>query len=252
MTDLDQYQKVANKNDFKNGNNLLKVEPDGKPIVLSMVKEKVYALDAVCSREGGPLEEGTIEEYNLTCPWHYAIFDVRNAKVSDQTVWATDLNSYAVKVDEASGDIFVNLKGNEKDTEKISTQPSAEEKVTETTQQLQEQRKQTENKPTQFNLKLIEKQKVEGTDIMSFKFSKLSQEEENKQHLQQQENGQDDNKRQLEHSAGQFAFFNSSSYFILISKFFLFINLKQIVNEKFFWIFSFAFNHNSAILINPR
>jgi glycine betaine catabolism B len=208
MTDLDQYQKVANKNDFKNGNNLLKVDPDGKPIVLSMVKEKVYAIDAVCSHEGGPLEEGTLEEYNLTCPWHYAIFDVRNAKVSDQTVWATDLNSYAVKVDEASGDIFVNLKGNEKDIEKISTQPSAEEKVTETTQQLQEQRKRPENKPTQFNLKLIEKQKVEGTDIMSFKFSKLSQEEENKQHLQQQENRHDDNKRQLEHSAGQFAFFD--------------------------------------------
>ena len=44
------------------------------------------------------------------CAWHYAIFDVRNAKVSDQTVWATDLNSYVVQLDEASGDIFVNPK----------------------------------------------------------------------------------------------------------------------------------------------
>ena len=43
-------------------------------------------MDAVCSHEGGPLEEGTLEGYNLTCPWHYAIFNVRNAKVSEQTV----------------------------------------------------------------------------------------------------------------------------------------------------------------------
>jgi hypothetical protein len=75
---------------------------------------------------------------------------VRNAKVSDQAVWATDLNSYPVLIDEDSGDIFVNPNVSEKDKEKISTQPSAEEKVTETTQQLQEQRKRGESKPSQY------------------------------------------------------------------------------------------------------
>jgi ferredoxin-NADP reductase/nitrite reductase/ring-hydroxylating ferredoxin subunit len=202
MMAKDGHQRVANKKDLQEGS-LLKVEPQGKPIVLSMVDGKVYAMDAVCSHEGGPLEEGTLERYNLTCPWHYAIFDVRNAKVSDQTVWATDLNSYPVLIDEDSGDIFVNPNVSGKDKEKISTQPSAEEKVTETTQQLQEQRKRGESKPSQFNLRLLEKQKVEGTDIMSFKFAK--QEEEGQQEQQQQvQNG----KRQLEHSAGQFAFFD--------------------------------------------
>jgi nitrite reductase/ring-hydroxylating ferredoxin subunit len=74
------YQNVANKKDLREGG-LLKVEVSGKPIVLSMVNGKVYAMDAVCSHEGGPLEEGTLEGHQLTCPWHYAIFDVRNAKV---------------------------------------------------------------------------------------------------------------------------------------------------------------------------
>ena len=87
------YQKVANKKDLPEGG-LFKVEPQDRHIVLSMVNGKVYAMDAVCSHEGGPLEEGSLDGYNLTCPWHYAIFDVRNAKVSDQTVWATDLDSY--------------------------------------------------------------------------------------------------------------------------------------------------------------
>src|ERR671924_2201755 len=149
----DGYQKVANKKDLQEGS-LLKVEPEGKPIVLSMVNGKVYAMDAVCSHEGGPLEEGTLERYNLTCPWHYAIFDVRNAKVSDQTVWATDLNSYPVLIDEDSGDIYVNLEISGEGKHRPSIQPSAKEEVSRSTQQLQEQRrKQDESKPSQFNLR---------------------------------------------------------------------------------------------------
>src|SRR5918999_1446312 len=196
------YQKVANKKDLPEGG-LFKVEPQDRHIVLSMVNGKVYAMDAVCSHEGGPLEEGSLDGYNLTCPWHYAIFDVRNAKVSDQTVWATDLDSYQVEVDEESGDIYVNLEAGEKGKDKISTQPSAKEEVPETTQQLQEQRRKQDDsgKPSHFNLRLLEKQKVDGTDIMSFKFAKLDEEG------QQQQQGQN-GKKQLEYSAGQFAFFD--------------------------------------------
>ena len=198
------YQKAANKKDLPEGG-LLKVEPQGRPIVLSMVDGKVYAMDAVCSHEGGPLEEGTLDKHNLTCPWHYAIFDVRNAKVSDQTVWATDLNSYQVEIDEESGDISINLEAGREDEDKPSTQPSAKEEVSGTTEQLQEQRKKQDDvsKPSHFNLQLLEKQKVDGTDIVSFKFAK--QEEEGQQEEQQQgQNG----KRRLEYSAGQFAFFD--------------------------------------------
>jgi glycine betaine catabolism B len=198
------YQKAANKKDLPEGG-LLKVEPQGRPIVLSMVDGKVYAMDAVCSHEGGPLEEGTLDKHNLTCPWHYAIFDVRNATVSDQTVWATDLNSYQVEVDEESGDISINLEASRKDEDKPSTQPSAKEEVSGTTEQLQDQRRKQDDssKPSHFNLRLLEKQKVDGTDIVSFKFAK--QEEEGQQEEQQQgQNG----KRRLEYSAGQFAFFD--------------------------------------------
>jgi nitrite reductase/ring-hydroxylating ferredoxin subunit len=105
------FKKVANKRDFEKGK-LLRVEPDGKPIVLSMVDDgKVYAMDAICTHEGGPLDEGNLQEYSLTCPWHYAVFDVRNGKVSDATVWATDLKSYPVEVEDNTGDILVNPNG---------------------------------------------------------------------------------------------------------------------------------------------
>ena len=106
----EQFQKVANKDDLKEGR-MLKVEANGKQIVLSMVEGKVYAIDEICTHEGGPLDEGELNGYDLKCPWHYAVFDVRNGKVSDATVWATNLNSYTVKVDETNGDILVNPNG---------------------------------------------------------------------------------------------------------------------------------------------
>ena len=106
----EKFQKVANKDELKEGD-MLKVEANGKQIVLSMVEGKVYAIDEICTHEGGPLDEGELSGYDLKCPWHYAVFDVRNGKVSDATVWPTNLNSYTVKVDETNGDILVNLNG---------------------------------------------------------------------------------------------------------------------------------------------
>ena len=106
----EKFQKVANKHSLKEGD-MLKVEANGKQIVLSMVEGKVYAIDEICTHEGGPLDEGELNGYDLKCPWHYAVFDVRNGKVSDATVWATNLNSYTVKIDETNGDILVNPNG---------------------------------------------------------------------------------------------------------------------------------------------
>jgi nitrite reductase/ring-hydroxylating ferredoxin subunit len=105
------FQRVANKRDIKEeDSSLLGVELEGNNIVLAMINGQVFAMDAVCSHQGAPLQEGTLEGFNLTCPWHYAVFDVRNGKVSDRTVWAKNQTSYPVKVDESTGDILVNVR----------------------------------------------------------------------------------------------------------------------------------------------
>ncbi len=101
------FRKVANKKDLKEGG-LLGIELDENRIVLAMVGGKVYAMDAVCSHQGGPLDQVELEGYNLTCPWHHAVFDVRDGNVSETTVWAMDQKSFPVKVDEGTGDILVN------------------------------------------------------------------------------------------------------------------------------------------------
>jgi nitrite reductase/ring-hydroxylating ferredoxin subunit len=102
------FQRVANKKDIKEGG-LLGVELEGNKVALAMIDGQVFAIDAVCSHKGAPLEEGKLEGFDLTCPWHYAVFDVRNGKVSDRTVWAKNQTSYPVNVDDGTGDILVNV-----------------------------------------------------------------------------------------------------------------------------------------------
>jgi len=175
---------VANKKDLKEGD-LKRVEIDNRAIVLALVKGKIYAMDAVCSHEGGPLEDGTLEGYELKCPWHSAVFDVRNAKVSDKTVWATDLKSYSVTVDKVSGDISIKI-DESRIKETAQTQRSEQEK---TSQALENDRKfyeEEERKAShKLTLRLLSKEKLEGTDIMSFKLER----------------------GELDYSSGQFGYF---------------------------------------------
>ncbi len=158
---MSTLQKVANIKDLKE-RTLLRVDIEDKPIVLALVQGNVYAMDAVCSHEGGPLEDGSLEGHQLKCPWHYAIFDVRNAKVSDQTVWATDLQSYSVKVEESSGDIMV------------SPQPKLPQTTMEAERSTPVSKEAEEQTASYASLRLTEKKKIEGTDIMTFKFTKDS------------------------------------------------------------------------------
>ena len=176
------FQKVANMKDLKEAR-LLRVDVEGKPIVLAVVQGNVHAMDAVCSHEGGPLEDGSLEGYELTCPWHYAVFDVRNAKVSEQTVWATDLQSYSVKVNDATGDIMVSLQTTTKPTgEEAAVRESRQDSDTSQKKYYEEEERKASNK---LSLKLLSKEKLQETDIMTFRFSRGG----------------------IDHNAGQYAFF---------------------------------------------
>lgn len=86
---------------------LVRTDVNDHSIVLTMINGTVYAMDSVCSHEGGPLEDGTLESYNLICPWHQGIFDIRSAKASPDTDWVTDLNSYKVTIDDKSQEIYI-------------------------------------------------------------------------------------------------------------------------------------------------
>lgn len=56
------------------------VEANGVPILLLRHGGKLTAMDSVCNHLGGPLEEGTIEDGCITCPWHQSMFRLDDGK----------------------------------------------------------------------------------------------------------------------------------------------------------------------------
>lgn len=58
-----------------------RVEVDGAPVLLYRDGTGVYAIGAVCSHAGGPLDEGQVHDLCVECPWHNSVFDLRDGSV---------------------------------------------------------------------------------------------------------------------------------------------------------------------------
>jgi 3-phenylpropionate/trans-cinnamate dioxygenase ferredoxin subunit len=71
--------KVADRSEIPQGGKRL-LEVDGRAIVLFNVGGTFYAIDDVCTHDGGPLAEGELNGVEIKCPRHGARFDVRNGK----------------------------------------------------------------------------------------------------------------------------------------------------------------------------
>jgi 3-phenylpropionate/trans-cinnamate dioxygenase ferredoxin component len=56
------------------------VDVDGRAIALFNVDGTFYAIDDICTHDGGPLAEGELEGCEIQCPRHGARFDVRTGK----------------------------------------------------------------------------------------------------------------------------------------------------------------------------
>ena len=57
------------------------VEVNGKEIALFNIDGVFHAIDNTCSHDGGPLSEGELNNTQVTCPWHGAVFDVTTGSV---------------------------------------------------------------------------------------------------------------------------------------------------------------------------
>ncbi|MBI1795867.1 MAG: non-heme iron oxygenase ferredoxin subunit [Candidatus Eisenbacteria bacterium] len=54
---------------------------DDREIAIFHVAGRYYAMDDVCTHDGGPLAEGVLEDHVIECPRHGARFDVRTGVV---------------------------------------------------------------------------------------------------------------------------------------------------------------------------
>ncbi|MEO9363666.1 MAG: non-heme iron oxygenase ferredoxin subunit [Nitrososphaera sp.] len=94
------YVKVADTKDIQ-PSQMKVVEVAGESICIVNVNGEYYAIGNVCTHEGGPLNEGTLEAYEVECPWHGSKFDVRTGEVTNSPA-DVPVPSHEVKVDGSS------------------------------------------------------------------------------------------------------------------------------------------------------
>ena len=153
------FIKVANTSDVLPSDKK-EFEVEGQKICIINIDGRYYAIGSICTHEGGPLADGTLSGYEIECPWHGSKFDIRTGEVTSPPANEPE-PTYEVKVD--GNNILVRKKGKDKSS-------------------------------SQIELALIEKNKVEDTDVMSFKFNNR--------------NDQEQDKIPLDYISGQFAFFD--------------------------------------------
>ncbi|HEX6385072.1 MAG TPA: non-heme iron oxygenase ferredoxin subunit [Anaerolineae bacterium] len=98
-----EFVKVAKVEDIPPGGRLW-YDFEDETVVIFNIDGHFYCIADVCTHDGGPLEEGEIEGYEVECPRHGARFDVRTGDAVALPAVAP-VETYEVKVED--GVIYV-------------------------------------------------------------------------------------------------------------------------------------------------
>jgi 3-phenylpropionate/trans-cinnamate dioxygenase ferredoxin subunit len=100
-----EFVRVAAASELVSGGKKL-LDIDGRAIVLLNVDGQYYAIDDVCTHDGGPLADGELYGCEIECPRHGARFDVRTGAALRMPAFEP-VTTHRVKVE--AGIIFVSL-----------------------------------------------------------------------------------------------------------------------------------------------
>ena len=96
---------VAKKSEIAQGTTK-RVEIDGQNVLLCNVDGEIYAIQDVCTHDGGALDQGELMGERIMCPRHGAFFDVRTG---DALTLPAIFPVQTFKVRIEGEDIFVDL-----------------------------------------------------------------------------------------------------------------------------------------------
>lgn len=102
---MTQFFKAAEVDDVRE-DRMLPLEVDGELVCLAKVDGIIYAFSDNCTHISGPLNQGELCGNVLTCPWHFAQFDIRTGKVLRGPA-RQDVPIYPVRIEANS--IYVGL-----------------------------------------------------------------------------------------------------------------------------------------------
>lgn len=84
---MSTWQRVAALADFPVGSRKV-VDVEGTRVAVFHLPEGIYAIEDVCTHDGGELASGTLEGCEIVCPRHGARFDVRSGEVTAPPAYA--------------------------------------------------------------------------------------------------------------------------------------------------------------------
>jgi len=90
------FLEIAPTSELPNGERMF-VDIGDTPIVIFNIAGQFFAIGDVCTHDDGPLGDGDLEGYNVTCPRHGAEFDMRTGKVISMPA-VVDIPAYPVQV----------------------------------------------------------------------------------------------------------------------------------------------------------
>jgi 3-phenylpropionate/trans-cinnamate dioxygenase ferredoxin subunit len=94
---MSDFIKVAETSDIPAGTVKVVVVSDRR-IALCNVGGEFFAIDDICTHDGGPLDQGELESDVIECPRHGARFNVKTGKVLALPA-VKPLNTYPLKVE---------------------------------------------------------------------------------------------------------------------------------------------------------
>jgi nitrite reductase/ring-hydroxylating ferredoxin subunit len=83
----------------------LLIRLNNQTVALFYSNDRVYAIDNRCPHMGFPLHGSVCKDGIVTCPWHYARFDLASGGTFDS--WADDVRSFPVQI--RDGEVWVDL-----------------------------------------------------------------------------------------------------------------------------------------------
>jgi nitrite reductase/ring-hydroxylating ferredoxin subunit len=77
---------------------LATVKSGDKEILVTKVGGEIHAIDNACGHLAYPLSQGRLSGHVVTCPWHFAQFDIRTGAVVRAGIDFDDLKALDVQV----------------------------------------------------------------------------------------------------------------------------------------------------------
>jgi glycine betaine catabolism B len=75
-----EYVRVASTSDIPEGK-MKMVQVGSAQVCLAHLAGRYDAIGNLCTHVGGPLAQGVLKDFVVTCPWHGSQFDVRTGEV---------------------------------------------------------------------------------------------------------------------------------------------------------------------------